>query len=129
MKKTIIFLFIIIMVISIKNISLSYNETTIAANSQLVELKEKNIKQLEKYKRKYGNDTYGLVAYILNKLRIYSIPFCFLGFAIVGIHYIIRNKRFGSNIKSITFESNFFNYFNNMPSITISICISNKIIY
>ena len=29
------------------------------------------------YKQKYGSDAYGLTAYILNLIRIYSIPFCF----------------------------------------------------
>lgn len=125
MRKAIIFLLIIIVVISIKSIFLLYNETIDTTNSQLVELKEKNLKQLEKYKTKYGNATYGLVAFILDKIRIYSIPFSILAFTIVGLHYIIRNKKFGNNIESATFKGDIHNYFNNMSSATISICISN----
>lgn len=32
---------------------------------------------MEDYVEQYGNETYGYVAYILNLVRIYSIPFCF----------------------------------------------------
>ena len=55
------------------------NETTDRAideetESQLVELKENVANSLEDYKEKYGSDVYGTVAYILNIVRIYSIP-------------------------------------------------------
>ena len=46
------------------------------------------------YKEKYGSDAYGLVAYILNVVRIYSIPFCFLGITIGAIHqYVIGIRK------------------------------------
>ena len=62
--------------------------------SKLVELKDNAANSLEDYKAKYGSDTYGLVAYILNIIRIYSIPFCFLGIAIGAIHkYIIGIRK------------------------------------
>ena len=62
--------------------------------SQLVEIKETQTKSLEDYKAKYGSDSYGLVAYILNLVRIYSIPFCFLGIAIGAIHqYVIGIRK------------------------------------
>lgn len=62
--------------------------------SKLVEIKETQTKSLEDYKEKYGSDAYGLVAFILNKVRIYSIPFCFLGIAIGAIHqYIIGIRK------------------------------------
>ena len=49
---------------------------------------------LEDYKEKYGSDAYGLVAYILNIIRIYSIPFCFLGIAIGAMHqYVIGIRK------------------------------------
>ena len=57
---------------------------------QLVEIKEKEAKSLEDYKQKYGSDAYGTVAYILNLVRIWSIPLCFLGIAVGAIHkYVI----------------------------------------
>ena len=62
--------------------------------SQLVEIKETQTKSLEDYKQKYGSDAYGIVAYILNIVRIYSIPFCFLGLAIGAIHqYVIGIRK------------------------------------
>lgn len=62
--------------------------------SKLVEIKETQTKSLEDYQDKYGSDSYGLVAYILNIVRIYSIPFCFLGIAIGAIHqYIIGIRK------------------------------------
>ncbi len=62
--------------------------------SKLVEIKEKNANSLEDYKEKYGSDAYGVVAYILNLVRIYSIPLCFLGIAIGAIHqYVIGIRK------------------------------------
>ncbi len=76
----------------------------------LVKLKDKELKTLEDYRESYGNDTYGFVAYLLNIIRIYSIPFGFVGIAISGIYrYVIgirkldvRDKGFGAMIGIIT---------------------------
>ena len=65
---------------------------------------------IEEYKEKYGSDTYGVVAYILNIVRIYSIPFCFIGVAISAIYqYVLgirkldtRDKGFAIMISIIT---------------------------
>lgn len=62
--------------------------------SKIVELKQNASNSLEDYKQKYGSDAYGTVAYILNLVRIYSIPLCFLGIAIGAIHqYIIGIRK------------------------------------
>lgn len=62
--------------------------------SRLVEIKENQAKSIEDYKAKYNSDTYGFVAYVLNLIRVYSIPFCFLGIAIGAIHqYIIGIRK------------------------------------
>ena len=55
----------------------------------LIELKENQAKTLEEYKVKYGSDSYGLTAYILHVVQVYSIPFCFLGIIISTIYRII----------------------------------------
>ncbi len=61
---------------------------------ELVQLKKDETKQIEDYKRKYGSDAYGTTAYILNMIRIYSIPLCFLGIAIGAIHqYVIGIRK------------------------------------
>lgn len=74
------------------------NETTNRAideetESQLVELKENVANSVEDYQEKYGSDVYGTVAYILNLVRIYSIPLCFLGIAIGAIHQYVIGVR------------------------------------
>ena len=61
--------------------------------SKLVEIKESTANSLKDYQEKYGSDVYGLVAYILNIIRIYSIPFCFLGIAIGAIHKYVVGVR------------------------------------
>lgn len=78
--------------------------------SQLVEIKDNEKKTLEDYQAAYGSETYGLTAYILNKVQIYSIPFCFVGIAISAIYqYVLgirkldtRDKGFAIMISIIT---------------------------
>ena len=78
--------------------------------TELVEMKEKTKQSTEEYIEKYGSTPYGITAYILNGLRIYSIPFCFLGIAIGSIYqYVIgirkldlRDKGFGLIITFVT---------------------------
>lgn len=80
------------------------------ATVNLVEIKDKELETLQDYQDSYGDKTYGLVAYILNIIRLYSIPFGFVGIAISGIYrYIIgirkldvRDKGFGAMIGIIT---------------------------
>ena len=82
------------------------NDSTV----NLVQIKEKELETLQDYQESYGDNTYGLVAYILNIIRLYSIPFGFVGIAISGIYrYIIgirqldvRDKGFGAMIGIIT---------------------------
>ena len=61
--------------------------------SKLVEIKDNVAHSLDDYKEKYGSDVYGTVAYILNMVRIYSIPLCFLGIAIGAIHQYVIGVR------------------------------------
>lgn len=78
--------------------------------SQLVNITNKEKKSIEDYYDLYGGKTYGTVAYVLNKIRIYSIPLCFLGVAISAIYeYILgirhmetRDKGFNMMISIIT---------------------------
>ena len=59
----------------------------------LIKLKENQAKTLEEYKAKYGSDSYGLTAYILHVVQVYSIPFCFLGIIISIIYKVIIGAR------------------------------------
>ncbi len=78
--------------------------------SELVEIKDNELKSIEDYRNAYASNTYGAVAYILNKVRIYSIPFCFLGIAISAIYeYVLgirhmetRDKGFNAMIAIVT---------------------------
>lgn len=98
MKKTIVIFTILIMILGIFTIANKVYAADKAIDekteSKLVEIKETQTKSLEDYQEKYGSDAYGLVAYILNIVRIYSIPFCFLGIAIGAIHqYVIGIRK------------------------------------
>lgn len=114
MKKNITIMFVTIMIIILGTFGINkvYAVTTAAnvnntttqnkstekvltneTESTLVELKEKEMKSLEDYKETYGSDAYGLTAYILHKLQIYSIPFCFLGIMVGGIYNYVLGIR------------------------------------
>ena len=57
---------------------------------------------VEDYKEKYGSDAYGIAAYVLNIIRIYSIPFCFLGIAISAIYqYVIGIRKLDTQEKGL----------------------------
>ena len=86
------------------------SEVEQTATGKLIEIKDKELKTLEDYRNAYGSDSYGLTAFLLNKVRIYSIPFGFVTIIIAAIYqYIIglkkldvRDKGFGLMIASIT---------------------------
>lgn len=94
------------------NITKNTNTQNIEENavSKIVNFKDKEKKTLEDYKQAYGSDSYGLTAYILNRVQVYSIPFCFLGIALSAIYqYVLgirkldtRDKGFAIMISVIT---------------------------
>lgn len=77
---------------------------------KLIEIKEKELNSLDDYKEAYGSDSYGLTAFLLSRIRIFSIPFGFVTIVIAGIYqYIIgirkmdvRDKGFGLMITTVT---------------------------
>ena len=76
--------------------------------SRLIEIKDNAAKTLEEYKQKYGSDAYGLTAYILNIIRIYSIPFCFLGIAFSAIYqYVIGIRKLDTQEKGLVMMVSF----------------------
>ena len=91
MRKALIAILVIVTVLSIvmmitTNVYATSKAIDEKTESQLVELKENQAKSIEDYKAKYGSDSYGVVAYVLNIVRFWSIPLCFLGIAIGSIH-------------------------------------------
>ena len=62
--------------------------------TELIEIKESTKGKIAEYVEKYGSKTFGFVAFILNGVRIYSIPFCFIGIAVGSIfQYVIGIRR------------------------------------
>jgi len=93
MKKVIPIFLVIFCLFSICNVYAS-NNTQTNETSKLVEIKEKELKELEDYTEAYGSESYGMAAYVLNKIRIYSIPCCFIGIAVAAIYqYAIGIRR------------------------------------
>ena len=97
MKK----LFISIIVIAIVLLSLG---TTFAAEtrsametntaSDLIEMQQETKTEMDEYTRKYGSESYGMTAFIINKVRLYSIPFCFAGIAVGALYqYVLGTRR------------------------------------
>ena len=96
MKKIVLTLMLLVIMLILGCNQVYATEKIIDAQneSQLIQIKENAAKTLDEYKQKYGSDAYGLTAYILNIIRIYSIPFCFLGIAIGAIHqYVIGIRK------------------------------------
>lgn len=108
MKKGIIIVTIIMLVMGIfllANKSYAQNKAIDdKTESKIVEIKDNAAKSLEDYKAKYGSDSYGTVAYILNLVRIYSIPICFLGIAVGAIHqYVIGIRKLDTLERGMAF--------------------------
>ena len=69
------------------------NLTETSTATELYEIKEGVASSLEEYKEQYGSAVYGTAAYILNTVRIYSIPFCFVGIAVGAIYQYVLGIR------------------------------------
>jgi len=62
--------------------------------SQLVQASAEQKAELEKYVQDYGSETYGFTAFVLNKIRVFSIPFCFLGIVVSAVYqYVIGIRK------------------------------------
>jgi hypothetical protein len=95
MKKLVIALFITLSIFSVGTAyASSDNILGESTAGQIIEIKEKQLNELNDYVEAYGSDAYGLTAYLLNKVRIYSIPLCFIGIAIGAIwQYVIGIRK------------------------------------
>lgn len=118
MKKILVGVAIAIIIFSITVCSAASVEQAVDGNStqnntavgQVAKMKEKTQLELNDYVEKYGSESYGLTAFILKKVQVYSIPFCFLGVALSAIYqYIIgirkldtRDKGFYSLVGFVT---------------------------
>lgn len=92
----------------------SDNEAADLENSEtaqeLYKIKENVASTLDEYVEQYGSYPYGVAAYILNTVRIYSIPFCFVGITVGSIYQYmlgirkldVRDKGFALVISFVT---------------------------
>ena len=105
MKKAItviVMLIVLTMSFGINKVYAAENIIDQQNESRLIKIKDNAAKTLDEYKEKYGSDAYGLTAYILNIIRIYSIPFCFLVIAISAIYqYVIGIRKLDTQEKGL----------------------------
>ena len=104
MKKIAITVVLLVMVVILGGKQVYATEKIIDAQneSELIEIIESGRKSLEDYKRDYGSDAYGLTAFLLNIIRLYSIPFCFLGIAVSAIYqYVIGIRKLDTQEKGL----------------------------
>ena len=108
MKKVIKFFAIVMLVLILLIMCTRYVQADTSevidssTESKLIEIKDTAKNSLEDYKQKYGSDAYGFTAYVLNIIRIYSIPFGFLGITISAIYqYIIGIRHLENNEKGL----------------------------
>ena len=98
MKKKVLVVMALILVV-LCSFSTAYaatkteNLTETSTATELYEIKEGVASSLEEYKEQYGSAVYGTAAYILNTIRIYSIPFCFVGIAVGAIYQYVLGIR------------------------------------
>ena len=108
MKKLVTILSIIMIMLIISSTSYIYavnnnvreNTSDSEFVGELVQIKEKEKKEIEDFNEAYGSTSYGMTAYILNKVRLYSIPFCFIGISIGAIYqYVIGIRKLDTRDK------------------------------
>lgn len=98
MKKVIVGIILIVL------LSLTINSVVFATSNtatlqeknanEILNLKEKIGAKIEEYNKKYDSEAYGLAAFILNTVRIYSIPVCFIGIVIGALfQYVLGTRR------------------------------------
>ena len=114
LKKVVISILIILTMVGSVTVFASEYQTVVEnyeqESSELVDMQQSFKSKLSDYINKYGSIPFGVAAMILNVLRIYSIPFCFVGIAVGSIYqYVIgirkldvRDKGFAMIITFVT---------------------------
>lgn len=97
MKKVVILMSVILALIIIFCTNTVYASEEILnseTTSKMIEMSEKQKEDLADFVEEYGSETYGFTAFVLDKIRIFSIPFCFLGIAVSAIYqYVIGIRK------------------------------------
>lgn len=99
MKKVIVGIILVLI------LSLGINTVVLAESAPVATSEEKNANEIltlkdkmqikiDEYSEKYESEAYGLAAYILSVVRIYSIPVCFIGIVIGALNqYVLGTRR------------------------------------
>lgn len=98
MKKVAIIISVVLMIVMLfcsgKTVYATDEILNSETTSQIIKMSENQKKELQDYVDDYGSETYGFTAFVLNKVRIFSIPFCFLGIVISAIYqYVIGIRK------------------------------------
>ncbi len=95
MKKVVtIFAIVLSLMLVLSTFVFASSQTTATTTGKLIEMKDKELKTMEEYKEAYGSDGYGTTAYILNRVRVLSIPVFFILIVIAAIYqYVIGVRR------------------------------------
>lgn len=99
MKKVIVGV-ILVLILSLGINTVVFAESAPVATSEeknadeILTLKDKMQIKIDEYSEKYESEAYGLAAYILSVVRIYSIPVCFIGIVIGALNqYVLGTRR------------------------------------
>ena len=93
-KVTILATLFVIIILLLSGMVMAATEKNTMETNTASELVDKTKNEMEEYNRKYGSESYGTTAYILNKVRIFSIPLCFVGIAIGALYqYVLGTRR------------------------------------
>ena len=102
LKKVIILTMVALMIIGMSTVYATTGEEVLNSEqaAEIVNMKESSKAKVEDYIEKYGSTPYGVAAFILNALRIYSIPCCFIGIAIGSVYqYVIGIRKLDTRDK------------------------------
>ena len=95
LKKVVVLTMILLMIIGISTVYATTGEEILNSDqaAEIVNMKESSKSKVQNYIEKYGSTPYGVAAYVLNILRIYSIPCCFIGIAVGSIYQYVLGIR------------------------------------
>jgi len=95
MKKIMtVFAIVLCVMLVVANFAFASGQAEATTTGKLIEMKDKELSTMEEYKEAYGSDGYGTTAYILNRVRVLSIPFFFIIIVVAAIYqYVIGIRR------------------------------------
>ena len=97
MKKIIISVIVMMLLVLCFTTQAFANSATVLEDENtrsILTEKQKQNSKLQEYINKYDSESYGLAAYILNVVRWYSIPVCFIGIVVGALNqYVLGTRR------------------------------------